>query len=82
MRAALQAAAAETGHAVHDSVAVYAAARAAHLAGIVGQPGFDEAVAAERDAVALYAGVYATDAAGRAFRTALRVALQTVVLLA
>lgn len=39
------------------TVAAYAAQRATHLATIVGQPGFERAVAAERDAVALFAGV-------------------------
>jgi hypothetical protein len=38
-------------------VALYTAQRAAHLATLAGQPGFEEAVIAERDAVALFAGV-------------------------
>lgn len=41
------------------NVAGYAAERAAHLERAVGQPGFAEAVRAERDAVALYAGLAA-----------------------
>ena len=40
-----------------DEVADYAASRAEHLATIVGEPGFDQAVLAERDAVALKAGL-------------------------
>lgn len=40
-------------------VAGYASERAAHLERAVGQPGFAEAVRAERDAVALYAGLAA-----------------------
>lgn len=40
-------------------VANYTALRAAHLSTIVGQVGFDEAVAAERDNVALFAGIAA-----------------------
>ena len=40
-------------------VAAYAAERALHLSTIVGQLGYDEAVIAERDAVALFAGVSA-----------------------
>jgi len=42
---------------------VYAAERAAHLSTLVGQPGFEEAVRAERDNVVLRAGIAATDAA-------------------
>lgn len=81
MRLALRAAAAETGYVVQDNVAAYAAKRAAHLASIVDHPGFDVAVEAERDAVALYAGIYATDAQARAFRTGLGVALRIAALL-
>jgi len=40
-------------------VALYTTQRAAHLSTLVGQPGYEEAVAAERDAVLLYAGVAA-----------------------
>jgi hypothetical protein len=47
-------------------VAAYAAERAAHLARIVGQPGFEEAVKAERDSVALYSGVNVTNNADAA----------------
>lgn len=39
------------------SVAAYAQERAAHLATLVGQPGFEEALKAERDNVALRAGL-------------------------
>jgi hypothetical protein len=62
LRGALDAAIRETGAMLHKSsadVAVYAAQRAAHLATIVGQAGFDEAVVAERDAVILFAGLSA-----------------------
>lgn len=37
----------------------YAAERMAHLATIVGEPGYDEALIAERDSVALQAGLKA-----------------------
>ena len=40
-----------------DDASGYGAARAAHLANAVGQPGFDEAVRAERDNVALRIGI-------------------------
>lgn len=40
-----------------DEVAEYAAARANHLATLVGLPGFEQAVRAERDNVALFAGL-------------------------
>jgi hypothetical protein len=46
-------------------VAAYAAERAAHLATAAGQPGFAEAVVAERDNVVLYAAVHAAHAADR-----------------
>lgn len=55
----------ETGTSLRTSaheVAVYAAERAAHLATIVDDPGFLEAVRAERDAVALRAGIAAVRA--------------------
>jgi len=42
-----------------DSVAEYAAQRAAHLSTLVGQPGFMLAVRAERDNVMLYAAIQA-----------------------
>jgi len=38
----------------------YTAARAAHLTTIIGQPGYDRALRAERDSIALYAGLNAT----------------------
>lgn len=44
------------------NVAQYAAERAAHLSTIYGISGFDRAMAAERDAVLLYAGVEAANA--------------------
>ncbi len=40
-------------------VGMYAAQRAAHLATLVGQPGFEDAVLAERDNVVLKAGILA-----------------------
>lgn len=60
--AALDTALKETGLQLQKSaheVATYAALRSVHLAGAVGQKGFQEAVVAERDAVALYAGIQA-----------------------
>lgn len=42
-----------------DEVAVYMAERTAHLAQIVGLDGFDLAVIAERDNVAMFAGLSA-----------------------
>lgn len=44
-------------------VAAYAAQRAAHLTSIANDPHIMDAVYAERDAVALYAGVVVTDKA-------------------
>lgn len=41
-------------------VAQYAIQRAEHLSTIVGETGFEEALLAERDNVALKAGIYAT----------------------
>lgn len=49
-----------------ESVARYAAARAAHLAKIIGEPGYDEAVKAEIQNVALEAGIAAVDSADAA----------------
>ena len=43
-----------------DEVLLYTAQRAAHLSTLVGQPGFELALRAERDSVALYAGVSAS----------------------
>ena len=51
---------AETGASLQvgaAELAVYAAERSAHLATLVGDPGFSMAVRAERDAVALKAGI-------------------------
>jgi len=65
----LQDALRETGMQLKQSavdVAVYAAGRAAHLTTIVGQPGFDEALRAERDNVVLFAGVSAVRTADAA----------------
>ncbi len=44
-------------------VAAYAAQRAAVLATLVGRPGYQQAVIAERDNVALFAGVSGVDKA-------------------
>jgi hypothetical protein len=52
----------ETGASLEQStaeVAQYAAERTAYLSTLVGQPGFELAVQAERDAVALFAGIVA-----------------------
>lgn len=52
----------ETGASLKQSsqeVAAYAAQRAAFLSTLVGQPGFEQAVIAERDNVALFAGIVA-----------------------
>ena len=54
---------AETGRSLTDTpaaIAAYAAERSAHLATLVGVEGFEVAVRAERDAVALRAGVAVT----------------------
>lgn len=47
-------------------LAEFAAERSAHLATLVGDPGFDQAVRAERDAVALRAGLVTTHEADAA----------------
>ena len=46
-------------------LATYTAQRTAHLSTIVGLPGFEEAVIAERDAIALRAGINAVNAADK-----------------
>lgn len=48
------------------AVAAYAAERTAYLSTLVGQPGFEEAVRAERDNVALKAGLTAVATADAA----------------
>lgn len=58
----LQETGAELDQAV-DEVALYMADRTAHLSTLVGQPGFQEAVIAERDNVAMFAGLLAVDLA-------------------
>jgi hypothetical protein len=66
IKALLESAIAETGADLAtsvDEVALYAAERTAVLAMHVGQPGFDLAVIAERDSVALMAAMNATGAA-------------------
>jgi len=47
-------------------LAVYAAERTAYLSTLVGQPGFEQAVVAERANVALRAGIAAIDSADAA----------------
>ncbi len=67
--AALDTALRETGLQLEKSaheVAVYAALRSVQLTKAVGQKGFQEAVVAERDAVALYAGIQAVNNADAA----------------
>ena len=44
-------------------VAAYASDQAVSLSGLVGQPGYQEAVIAARDNVALQAGIYASEQA-------------------
>ncbi len=59
-------AAAETGRefaVTKDELATYMHERALHLSTIVGEPGYDQAVRAERNNVALRAGIIASDAA-------------------
>jgi len=46
-----------------EDVAAYAAARADHLALVVGEPGFDQALLAERDSVVLRAAGSAVESA-------------------
>lgn len=60
------------------SMSMYAAQRATHLSTLVGQPGFEEAVIAERDSVALRAGISAVRAADRMDQRILAI-LQTVL---
>ena len=43
-----------------EELSAYASQRLEHLATLVGQPGYDQAVRAERDAVLLRAGIRAT----------------------
>lgn len=56
-----------------SEIAAYAADRSRHLSSIVGQEGFREALIAERDNVALKAGIAAVDAAEAADRRILGV---------
>lgn len=60
LKGALESAITATGASLKKTaaeVALYTAQRTAHLAALAGQPGFEEAVAAERDAVAMFAGI-------------------------
>lgn len=47
----------------HDVLAAYMSERALHLSTIVGEPGFGQAVTAERNSVAMRAGLQAAAAA-------------------
>lgn len=49
-----------------DELRTYAAERMLHLSGLIGQPGYQEALVAERDNVALKAGLLLVDASDRA----------------
>lgn len=49
-----------------NALADYAASRSVHLATLVGQPGFQEALIAERNNVALRAGIAASQTANSA----------------
>ena len=64
--ALLDDAAQETGHdfkLTHDQIAEYMAVRALHLSAIVAEPGFSQAVTAERNNVAMYVGLAASERA-------------------
>jgi hypothetical protein len=66
IEALLKDAIAETGATLAkgaDELALYVAGRSAHLATLVEDPGFDLAIRAERDAVALEAGLAAVEQA-------------------
>lgn len=65
----LKDAAKETGHDFKGKLletTIYAAERTAYLSTLVGQPGFEEAVRAERDNVALKGGISTVAGADRA----------------
>lgn len=65
----LKDAAKETGRDLRGNLAavtLYAAERTAYLSTLVGQPGFEEAVRAERDNVALKGGIASVKAADAA----------------
>lgn len=49
-----------------DELRTYAAERMLHLSTLIGQPGYQEALVAERDNVAMKAGLLAVDASDRA----------------
>lgn len=51
-----------------EEVRVYAATRMLHLSGLIGQPGYQEALLAERDNVAMMAGIAGINAADAADR--------------
>ena len=65
----LRDAAHETGYELREEllvpVAAYTAERASFLSTLIGQPGFSEAVRAERDNVALKAGIAAVGSADK-----------------
>lgn len=69
MEALLRDALRETGHTITVStaeLAAYTLQTATKLTAAIGQPGFDEAVRAARDAVAMFAGLSAAREADRA----------------
>lgn len=69
LKGALSSAIAATGASLKQSaaeVALFTAQRTAHLATLVGQPGFEEAVVAERNSVAMFAGIKAVEEADAA----------------
>lgn len=69
LEALLKDAARETGRDLRGNmveITAYAAERTAFLSTLVGQPGFEEAVRAERDNVALKAGISAVKTADAA----------------
>jgi len=81
----LESALTETGLQLQRSaaeVAAYTAQRALHLSTIVGQPGYAEAVKAERDAVALYAGITAVNNADAADNRIIGIIQSGIALLA
>lgn len=65
-----------------DELRMYTAERANHLSALVGQQGFDLAVRAERDAIALKAGIAAVDVADDAGQRWLGMIQGTLIVLA
>lgn len=56
-----------------DAVATYAAERAEHLATVVGEPGFEQALQAERDNIAIRAALRTVESADNLDERILRV---------